>query len=177
MLKTFIPNLLSLANLSLGILSIMETFNQNYLCAAVLIIISACIDIYNIRSANFLSLNSNLGKELDSLADLVSFGVAPALLIFTKYYFLNFQYVEILGTCLLLTYIIKGCYKLAKYNLSESNEEFSGISITAAGSAIALFSLATPSNNLFMFLSIVLVVLLSYLMSSKLKIKRISSDS
>lgn len=173
MLKASIPNLLSLANLSLGILSIMETFNENYLCAAVLIVISAIIDIYNVRIANFLSLNSNLVKELDSLAELVSFGVAPALLIFIKYYFLNLEYVEILGACLLLTYIMKGCYKLAKYNLAESTEELTGISITAAGFAISIFSLAAPSNNIFMFLSIVLVALLSYLMSSKLKIKKI----
>lgn len=172
MLKTSIPNLLSLTNLSLGVISILETFNQNYLCAAVLIIIAALIDRYNVRFADFLSLNSNLGKELDSLADLVSFGVAPALLIFIKYYFPKLEYVGILGTCLLLTYIMKGCYKLAKYNLSESPEELTGIPITAAGCFIALFSLAAPSNKFFIFLSIVLVVLLSYLMSSKLKIKR-----
>ncbi|KZL94004.1 CDP-alcohol phosphatidyltransferase family protein [Clostridium magnum] len=173
MLKTSIPNLLSLVNLSLGVLSIMETFNQNYLCASILIIISALIDIYNVRISKFLNLNSSLGKELDSLADLVSFGVAPALLIFIKYYFFNLEYVELLGTCLMLTYIMRGCYKLAKYNLDESTEKFTGVSITAAGCAIALFSLVTPNNNLFMFLSIVLVVLLSYLLESKLKIKKI----
>ncbi|MBV7273480.1 CDP-diacylglycerol--serine O-phosphatidyltransferase [Clostridium sp. PL3] len=171
MLKTSIPNLLSLANLSLGVLSIMETFNENYFFAAVLIIVAALIDRYNIKIANFLNLTSIFDKELDSLAELVSFGVAPALLIFIKYYFLNLEYVGILGTCLLLIYIMKGCYKLAKYNLSEAPEELTGIPITVAGAAIALFSLTAPSNNIFMFLSIVLVVLLSYLMSSKLKVK------
>ncbi|WP_411682872.1 CDP-alcohol phosphatidyltransferase family protein [Clostridium thailandense] len=171
MLKTSIPNLLSLANLSLGVLSIMETFNENYFFAAVLIIVAALIDRYNIKIANFLNLTSIFDKELDSLAELVSFGVAPALLIFVKYYFLNLEYVGILGICLLLIYIMKGCYKLAKYNLSEAPEELTGIPITVAGAAIALFSLTAPSNNIFMFLSIVLVVLLSYLMSSKLKVK------
>ncbi|NMM65885.1 CDP-diacylglycerol--serine O-phosphatidyltransferase [Clostridium sp. P21] len=173
MLKISIPNLLSLTNLSLGVMSIMQTFNQNYIFAAVLIIISAFIDVYNVRITKFSYPATNFEKELDSLADLVSFGVAPALLIFIKYYFLNLKYVEILGTCLLLMYIMKGCYKLAKYNLSELPEKFTGIPITASGSAIALFSLAAPSNDIFMFLSIILVVLLSYLMSSKLKIKKI----
>lgn len=173
MFKTSIPTLLSLANLSLGIISIIQSFNENYFCAAILIIIAAAIDIYNVRIVDFLSLNCNLEKELDSLVDLVSFGVAPAILIFIKYYFVNLQYVGIIGTCILLSYIMNGSYKLAKYNLSEFPKELSEIPITAAGAAMALFSLATPSNNIFMLLSVALVVFLSYLMGLKLETKKI----
>ncbi|WP_242860944.1 CDP-diacylglycerol--serine O-phosphatidyltransferase [Clostridium scatologenes] len=151
----------------------METFNENYFFAATLIIVAALIDRCNVRIANFLRLNNVFKKELDSLAAIVSFAVAPVLLIFIKYYFFNLEYVGILGTCLLLIYIMKGCYKLAKHNLSEASEQFTGIPIIAAGCSIAFFSLAAPSNKIFMFLSIVLIALLSYLLESKLKIRKI----
>lgn len=173
MLKTSIPNLLSFTNLSLGILSVLKTFNENYFLAGILIIISAFIARCDSKVAKFLDLENDLGKELDSLAYLISFGVAPAFLVFIKYYFFNLEYIGILGTCLLLLYILKACYKLAKYNLNKSNDSFTGIPITVAGFSIALFSLVAPSNNIFMVLSTVLVILLSYLMGAKFKVKKL----
>lgn len=60
MLKMSIPNLLTLTNLSLGVLSTLETFNQNYFCAAILIIIAALIDRYDDKIARLLNTSSNL---------------------------------------------------------------------------------------------------------------------
>jgi len=82
-----IPNLLTFANLSFGVLSIIELFHQNYLVSAMFIIIAAIIDRYDGRIARRLDVCSEFGKELDSLADLVSFALAPALLIYIKFNF------------------------------------------------------------------------------------------
>lgn len=174
MLKTSIPNLLTFTNLSLGIFSILETFKGNYFLAAIFIITAALIDRYDGRIARFLDISSDLGKELDSLADLISFGVAPAFLVFIKYNFLESSHIGVLGGCFLLSYIMSGTYRLAKYNTSQFDGIFTGVPITVAGSIIALFSLAAPDNSIFsILLSIVLLTLLAYLMVSKFKFKKI----
>jgi len=174
MLKKSIPNLLTFTNLSLGVLSILETFKQNYFLAAIFILIAALIDRYDGIIARLLNVSSDLGKQLDSLSDLISFGVAPAFLVFIKYNFLDLDYMEVIGGCFLLLYIISGSYRLAKYNTSQFDGIFTGVPITVAGSIIALFSLATPSNGIFsILLSIILFALLAYLMVSKFKFKKI----
>jgi CDP-diacylglycerol--serine O-phosphatidyltransferase len=174
MLKKSIPNLLTFTNLSFGVLSILETFKQNYFLAAIFILIAALIDRYDGIIARFLNVSSDLGKQLDSLSDLISFGVAPAFLVFIKYNFLNLDYMKVIGGCFLLSYIISGSYRLAKYNTSQFDGIFTGVPITVAGSIIALFSLATPNNGIFsILLSIILFALFTYLMVSKLKFKKI----
>lgn len=174
MIKTSIPNLLTFTNLSLGVLSILETFKENYFLSAIFILIAALIDRYDGRIARFLNVSSDLGKQLDSLSDLISFGVAPAFLIFFKYNFLDLDYMEVIGACFLLSYIISGSYRLAKYNAIQFDGIFTGMPITVAGSIIALFSLATPSNSIFSILSLItLLVILTYLMVSELKFKKI----
>ena len=174
MLKKSIPNLLTSTNLSLGVLSILETFNQNYFLAAIFIIIAALIDRYDGRIARFLNVSSDLGKQLDSLSDLISFGVAPAFLVFIKYNFLDLDYIKVIGGCFLLSYIISGSYRLAKYNTSQFDGIFTGVPITVAGCIIALFSLVTPNNGIFsIFLSTILLALLTYLMVSKFEFKKI----
>jgi len=174
MLKKSIPNLLTSTNLSLGVLSILETFKLNYFLAAIFIIIAALIDRYDGRIARFLNVSSDLGKQLDSLSDLISFGVAPAFLVFFKYNFLDLDYMKVIGVCFLLSYIISGSYRLAKYNTSQFDGVFTGVPITVTGSIVALFSLVTPNNGIFsILLSIALLALLTYLMISKFKFKKI----
>jgi len=174
MLKKSIPNLLTSTNLSLGVLSILETFKENYFLAAIFIIIAALIDRYDGRIARFLNVSSDLGTQLDSLSDLISFGVAPAFLVFIKYNFLDLDYMKVIGGCFLLSYIISGSYRLAKYNTSQFDGIFTGVPITVTGSIIALFSLVTPNNGIFsILLSIILLALLTYLMVSKFKFKKI----
>lgn len=68
---------------------------------------------------------------------------------------------------------MSGCYRLAKYNLSEFDGVFTGVPITVAGSTIALFSLVTPGNAISTLLSTILVVIFTYLMVSKLKLKKV----
>lgn len=97
MIKSYVANLFTFINQSLGIISILETFNHNYFLAAIFIITAALIDRYDGRIARFFDISSILGNELDSLADLISFGVAPAILVFIKYNFLNLGYIGVLS--------------------------------------------------------------------------------
>lgn len=168
--KSAVPNLFTFANLACGVLSLLSTFNENYRWASLFIIIAALIDRYDGRVARFLNVSSELGKELDSLADLVSFGVAPSILIFNMYNFVN---LGIAGYVLVLVFPIAGAYRLARYNCSTFNNVFTGIPITIAGSFLALYSLLTINNNGKGILTIILVVILSYLMVSKFQIKKV----
>ncbi len=77
-----IPNALTLANLLLGCLSIVSAFEGNLLLAAYLIILAAVFDFLDGFSARLLKAYSPMGKELDSLSDLVSFGVAPSVILY-----------------------------------------------------------------------------------------------
>ncbi len=77
-----IPNTLTLINLFIGCLSIVSAFEGNLLMAGYLILLAAVFDYLDGFSARLLKAYSPLGKELDSLSDLVSFGVAPSVIVF-----------------------------------------------------------------------------------------------
>lgn len=173
MFKKRIPVLLTLLNLSFGVLSILETLKGNFFISAIFILIAALLDRYDGRIARALEVSSELGKELDSLSDLVSFGVAPALLVFNKFSFLGFDNLRTIGICSLLLYIICGSYRLAKYNISEFNGIFTGVPITLDGFIVALYVLIMPVKSSSSISSIFLLMILSYLMVSKFKFKKI----
>lgn len=168
--RNAVPNIFTFANLGCGILSLLMTFNEDYTWACLFIIIAGIIDRYDGRVARFLNVSSDIGKELDSLADLVSFGVAPSILIFNLY---NFTNLGLIGYFLVLIFPISGAYRLARYNSSTFNNVFMGVPITIAGTFLALFALITIKSNSNPALSIIFVILLSYLMISKFKIKKV----
>lgn len=175
--KSAIPNAFTLSNLAFGILSILATFHEgpeNYTLASLFVIAAALADRYDGRVARFLKVDSEIGKELDSLADLVSFGVAPSILIYKLYGFMSFGF---LGYILVLIFPICGAYRLARYNITSFDGTFSGIPITIAGLIMALFSLVqlTLLKNVSInpLLPIIFLVVLSYLMVSKFKLKKI----
>lgn len=170
MVKNSIPNFFTLSNLACGFLSILMNFQNNFKWAALFILIAGFIDRYDGKVARFLKVSSELGKELDSLADLVSFGVAPSILIFSLYNFINFGPI---GYIIVLTFPIAGAYRLARYNTSSFEGMFMGVPITAAGSLIALFALMNINNATNTILPIILIIVLSYLMISKFKIKKV----
>lgn len=170
MAKSTVPNLFTFANLACGILSLIMTFSGNYTWACLFIIIAGLIDRYDGRVARFLQVSSEIGKELDSLADLVSFGVAPSILLFSLYNFMSFG---IIGYFLVVIFPIAGAYRLARYNSTQFNNVFMGVPITIAGVLLALYALITINRNLNPGLTVILMLLLSYLMISKFQIKKI----
>lgn len=167
--KSFLPNAFTFANLSLGILSLLTTFQSKYLVSSLAILCAGLIDRYDGKIARFFDASSEIGKELDSLADLVSFGVAPSMLLYFLYEFNSFG---ILGYILLIIFPIAGAYRLAKFNIADFNNVYTGIPITVAGSIIALFVLLTHKSPCSLFIAISIFLLSAYSMISKFQFKK-----
>ena len=116
MKKSCIPNIFTFINLSCGVLSILSTFTDGgkYIQAAILILLAGLVDRYDGRIARYLQVSSEVGKELDSLADLVSFGVAPSLLIYSLFNLNSFGPLGLLGYIILLAFPICGAFRLSR---------------------------------------------------------------
>lgn len=179
MRKSCIPNVFTFINLSCGILSILSVMNEKYLIASVFVLLAGLVDRYDGRIARFLNVSSDLGKELDSLADLVSFGVAPSILIYTLFELNEPGFLGIIGLIILLVFPICGAFRLARYNTAQFDGVFTGIPITIVGCFMALFSLLLLllkielTNNILTYITIVLMFVGSYLMVSKIHLKKV----
>ena len=164
-MKKQIPNLFTLANLFLGCMAIVQIMQtglslsvdasgenlveipeQIYL-ASILIAAAAVVDFFDGFVARLLKVPSEMGKQLDSLADVVSFGVAPGLII---YQFLRLSFaqhdggLDISSAFLLPAFLVPcaGAYRLARFNIdTEQSYGFKGVPIPAAGIWVASFPL------------------------------------
>ncbi|MGH4124482.1 MAG: CDP-diacylglycerol--serine O-phosphatidyltransferase [Clostridium sp.] len=168
-IKNAVPNIFTLSNMSCGIMSILMSFESNYKLAALFILLAGIFDRYDGRIARFLKVENDLGKELDSLCDLISFGVAPSILIFNIY---NFVKLGSIGYLMVLIFPVAGAYRLAKYNITDFDGVFSGIPITITGTFLALYALFAFNRPLNLGPTIFLMIVLSYLMVSKFKFKK-----
>lgn len=131
-----IPNLLTTGNLFCGLFSILAVFNADYVAAAIAILVAVVFDMLDGKSARWTNSTSRFGVEYDSLADLVSFGVAPGLLIYS--WALGAQ--GMLGSAVMFAFVACGALRLARYNVmvtSAENRYFTGLPIPAAASVIA----------------------------------------
>ncbi|MEG0297020.1 MAG: CDP-diacylglycerol--serine O-phosphatidyltransferase [Clostridium sp.] len=172
MKKSVLPNIFTFINLSFGIFSILATYNHEYLYASLFILIAGLVDRYDGRIARYLQVESDLGKELDSLADLVSFGVAPSILVYMLHNLKDFGPYGILGIAVLVTFPICGAYRLARYNATSFGGTFTGIPITITGAAIAVFVLFTYKLTMSVFIPVVIMLVLAYLMVSTIQLKK-----
>lgn len=170
MKKCSIPNILTFGNLIFGLLSLVMTFQANYKLSVIFILLAGLMDRYDGQVARLLNVSSELGKELDSLADLVSFGVAPSMLIFILYDFISIGYLSYV--CFLI-FPVAGAYRLARYNSTKFNNVYTGIPITMAGMLVALYALFTLNSDHNFPLTIIIMFTLSYLMISKFQIKKV----
>lgn len=178
MRKSCIPNVFTFINLSCGILSILSVINEQYTLSSIFILLAGLVDRYDGRVARFLNVSSDLGKELDSLADLVSFGVSPSILIYTLFELNKPGFLGIIGFIILLTFPICGAYRLARFNTAQFDGVFTGIPITIVGCFMALLSLLLITfkielNTLPTYITIILMILGSYLMVSKIHLKKV----
>ncbi len=161
-------NVVTILNIICGTLAIIYTFVHDYQMAAALIILAVIMDALDGRIARRFDSSSDLGKELDSLCDLVSFGVSPAILIFAQVLQSNFR---LLGILVILLYVVCGALRLARFNVINIHEYFLGIPITFAGLTVAVLSLLSKLLN--PTIIIIIVFSLSLLMISNLKIRKI----
>ncbi len=112
--KRFFPNTLTIANMFFGFLSIIMIMKGDYYNAGLFIFLSGFLDIFDGKIARLLGISSKFGVEFDSLADTVSFCVAPSLLVYNLY---SGNLPFILGAIISFTPLICGTVRLAKYNL------------------------------------------------------------
>ncbi|NYE56827.1 CDP-diacylglycerol--serine O-phosphatidyltransferase [Carboxydothermus ferrireducens] len=169
MILRAIPSVCTLLNLAMGMLSIIATINENYLLAAVLILISVFSDGIDGRLARRFAVASDFGKQLDSLADLVSFGVAPALLVYAD----SLSGYGYIGLFIIVVYTMAGAWRLARFNILDITGYFIGVPITFAGgftAVLVLLSLKLASFPPVAFL--VITPLLAYLMVSRIKVPK-----
>lgn len=123
---TFIPNAFTLANLFFGILGIFHAFDRNWSSVLIMLSLSLLMDVLDGAAARILRVSSEIGKQLDSLADVVSFGVLPAITIF----FLMreqceplslYQQLLPLGALILA---LATAYRLAKFNVDTRQTDY-----------------------------------------------------
>lgn len=166
-LKSQLANLLTLFNLGLGGLAIIFVLQNDFRMSLFFITFAAIIDRLDGMVARKLNITSELGKQLDSLSDIISFGVAPAMLLYQSVLF-QFGYA---GAIFTVIFIACGAFRLARFNIMESTGYFIGLPITAAGCLLALCYLFIDymPNHQFMFI----IMLLSFLMISNFKVKKV----
>jgi len=163
-----IPSVFTLANLLLGILSLVLTMEEEYLIAASLILLSMILDAMDGRLARRLNAASPFGKELDSLADLVSFGVAPAILVYAMF----MKNLGPAGLVISIAFALCGAIRLARFNVLNISAYFVGVPITAAGSLMALVVLIGFRVRIPEPIFPVLMIILSFLMVSNIKVPK-----
>lgn len=134
-----IPNALTSANLFSGCVGILFACNQDLKAAAVCIFISLIFDFFDGFAARLLKVSGPMGKELDSLADAVTFGVLPAIIWYQmapKPLFGQEQYA--MGAYLALLLAVFSAYRLAKFNLdTRQTDKFIGVPTPANAAVIA----------------------------------------
>ncbi|RAL23220.1 CDP-diacylglycerol--serine O-phosphatidyltransferase [Thermoflavimicrobium daqui] len=160
-----LPNFFTVGNLFLGIIAILFAFQGHWKYAAIMVIIGMLLDGLDGRVARMLNTQSDFGKELDSLSDVISFGVAPAFIMYVS----AFQSTGIEGWIITAIFPICGALRLARFNVNPGEPGyFIGLPITAAGGILATFSLYTPHlKNV--YIAMAATLFLSYLMVSRIK--------
>ncbi len=191
----FLPNLMTAGNLFCGFLAITKIVEAQLdpgigppypnIRAALLYILLACIfDLLDGRVARMVGKESPFGREFDSLADIVSFGVAPAFLVYRIVLRDVFVGAPELGWLIAAIYLICGAFRLARFNClatmpqSQANNsgEFTGVPIPAAAGMVASLTLLMmwwDEKNFavgnWRYVLPVLLLFLSYLMVSEVK--------
>ena len=133
--RMILPNAITLIGVCIGLSSIKFALDGKFALSVIAILFAGLMDALDGRIARLIKGTSKMGKELDSLADVISFGVAPAFIM----YFWNLQYLDKLGWLVCLIYVVCVALRLARFNVN-SNEEpswrdnfFEGISSPAGG--------------------------------------------
>ncbi|QRX64422.1 CDP-diacylglycerol--serine O-phosphatidyltransferase [Dysgonomonadaceae bacterium zrk40] len=173
-----IPNLITLLNLLAGCIAITMAFRGNFTAVVIWVALAALFDFLDGMAARLLNAYSPIGKELDSLADVVSFGVAPAMAVYVllrDYLSLPEALSGMSPFVPFFAFLIPlfSAYRLAKFNLDErQSSSFLGLPTPAN----ALFWISycygmvqlSPLDDKFLYLTYALILLLSLLMVSEI---------
>ena len=116
--RIILPNILTLIGVCIGLTSIKFSFDGNFQLAVIAVIVAGVIDGLDGRIARLIKGTSKVGKELDSLTDVISFGVAPAFIM----YFWSLNTLGKLGWLLCLIYVVCVALRLARFNVNSGEE-------------------------------------------------------
>lgn len=178
MIRKNIPNALTLCNLLCGCVAIVEAFHNNILLSSVLMAIALIFDFFDGFAARLLGVSSPIGRDLDSLADMVTFGVLPAIIV---YQLLMQSIPDLFGIWKAYPAFLIAIFsaiRLAKFNNDpRQSDSFIGVPTPANGILIAslpfmvhfgneyIKSIIVNTNNL-----LILTVIMSLLLVSEIKL-------
>ena len=153
-IKKHIPNAITCCNLLCGCLAIVQIFEGNLVLAAYLVGLAAIFDFFDGFAARLLKVSSAIGKDLDSLADMVTFGVVPGFIVFqllrTGIELYNQNHTPISQNIAFIAFIIPilSAIRLAKFNNdTRQSESFIGLPTPANAILIAAFPLILEYGN------------------------------
>ena len=173
--RVILPNILTLVGVCIGLSSIKFALDAKYELAIIAVVFAAMIDGLDGRIARLIKGTSKVGKELDSLTDVISFGVAPAFIM----YFWSLNNLGKFGWLLCLIYVVCVALRLARFNVN-SNEEpswrdnfFEGIPSPAGGILVLIPLIYSLSDFEFIKINFeilvpIFFVTISFLLISKL---------
>lgn len=172
-----IPNTLTSCNLISGCIAIVFALSANYTMALTFIVAGAVFDFFDGMSARLLGVSSPIGKELDSLADVVTFGVAPSSMIYTLLLTLSKSgWNETLAFAIPYVAFVMAAFsalRLAKFNLDE-RQTTSFIGLPTPANALFWGALIVGNENVFdensyyIYLLIILVFVSSWLLVAEI---------
>lgn len=188
MIVRYIPNTITCCNLICGCIAIGAAFYGNYQWAILMIIFGATFDFFDGMVARILGVSSNIGKELDSLADVVTFGVAPSSILFFLFHEVYYpEFLLPIKNVLPYTAFIMAAFsalRLAKFNLDErQHQQFIGLPTPAnalfwgslvLGQHAFLTSLKFNAVFLFLFMLLFCMLLVCEIPMLALKFKNLS---
>ncbi len=179
-IKSWIPNIFTLGNLSLGFFSVLLCFqngvNPGILSiAGLLILLAALLDGLDGFAARLLNAQSELGAQLDTLADLTTFGIAPGVLMYTlvlqTYSFVLGGITVPLGAFIAVIFPVCAAYRLARFNVQHATDSFSGLPSPVAGVIVGLMPLAFTDDMIPIphYILTIIFVLAGFLMVSTVR--------
>ena len=177
--RVILPNMLTLIGVCIGLTSIRFALDEKYEFAIIAIIIAAVIDGLDGRIARLIKGTSKVGKELDSLTDMISFGVAPAFIM----YFWKLNELGRFGWLVCLIYVICVALRLARFNVNTGGEPswrdnfFEGVP-SPAGGILVLTPLIFSMSSIELFkIDYAIVVPIFFIVTSFLLISKFPSYS
>ena len=177
--RMILPNILTLIGVCIGLTSIRFALDGSYELAIIAIIFAALIDGLDGRIARLIKGTSKVGKELDSLTDMISFGVAPAFIM----YFWKLNTLERFGWLLCLVYVICVALRLARFNINSIQEPswrdnfFEGVPSPAGGILVLTPLIISLSGFDYIQLNYDIIVPLFFVITSFLLISKFPTYS
>ena len=177
--RMILPNMLTLIGVCIGLTSIRFALDGRFEFAIVAIIFAALIDGLDGRIARLIKGTSKVGKELDSLTDMISFGVAPAFIM----YFWKLNTLGRFGWLLCLIYVICVALRLARFNINSNQEPswrdnfFEGVPSPAGGVLVLTPLIFSLSGFDYLELNYNLIVPIFFIVTSFLLISKFPSYS